>query len=237
MSWGADLSLTQGAFTLDVNLQVPSLMVALVGPNASGKSTLIRAMAGAVVPERGKIWVGEQVLFESRTAVCLPPEARRVGYVPQGQGLFPHLNALDNIAFGLRIHENRREARLNAYRLLKAMGSETLALRGVNALSGGERQRVALARALAPTPGMLLLDEPLSSLDPISKREMRTFLQDHLLSRPGPTLMSTHDARTVAALDADVVVLEEGRVVQMGPWEELAERPATAFIAEFFGRV
>jgi molybdate transport system ATP-binding protein len=231
VSWHAEVRLTLGTLDLDAELRGDDKTVALIGPNGSGKTTLLRTIAGAHHPRSGHVSVGERVLFDSVHGVDLPPEERRVGYVPQGYGLFPHLSALDNVAFGARSAET---AKTEAAALMAQMGCDHLAPRPPAALSGGEQQRVALARALMIDPLILLLDEPLAALDTPARRRLRTYLADHLSERAGPAIVVTHDARDVHALEADVYVMEEGRIVQRGAPDTLAREPASDFVAEFF---
>ncbi len=249
VSWTVSLKASAGAFALDVHLAGAEVPVVVIGPNGSGKTTLLRAIAGALVPERGQIRVGARRLFDSDDGTSIAPEERRVGYVPQGYGLFPHLNVLDNVAFGLaarrqsqrtsgrtrgkRISRNRR--RDIAAEVLAEVECEHLARRYPATLSGGEKQRVALARALAAAPDMLLLDEPLAAMDVAARRDMRNYLGRYLSKHRRPAIVVTHDPRDVRVLrPAAVYALEAGRVVQSGPPALLASVPATAFVAEFF---
>ena len=194
-----------GALELDVRLEGGERPVALVGPNGSGKSTLLRTIAGAYRPSRGTIAVGGDVLFDSRRGIDLPPEKRRVGYVPQGYGLFPHLRVVDNVRFGLAGASRRDNgARAAALAVLEQLGAGHLDQRWPETLSGGERQRVALARALVIEPRMLLLDEPLAALDAAARRAMRRRLADRLAESGVPALVVTHDIHDIVALDAEV---------------------------------
>ncbi len=228
--WRASVRARLGALELDVDLEGGPGVLAIVGPNGSGKTTLLRILAGAVAAQRAELVVGERPLD------VLPVEARGVGYVPQGFGLFPHLDVLGNVAFGLSTRGvPRAERRERARRLLAELGCEGLAARGVHSLSGGEQQRVALARALVIEPRLLLLDEPLAALDATTRRTVRTFLAERLRAYGRPTLLVTHDPRDIAALDATVCVLEAGRAVQRGTLEALRADPATDFVAEFAG--
>lgn len=233
MSWEIAVRLSLGALRMDVALAGDAQPVAVLGPNGSGKTTLLRTIAGVHRPEAGRIRIGERVLFDSEAGVDLPPEQRRVAYVPQGYGLFPHLSALDNVAFGLRSRP-RTERRRAAAEALASLGAGHLAARRPRALSGGERQRVALARALAIDPVILLLDEPLAALDVTARRAVRRYLAERLGARSQPAIVATHDPRDVAALVARAWVLEGGRVTQEGAPAELAAAPATEFVAEFF---
>ncbi len=236
MRWQIRVKLELGALDLDVDIAGDTTPVALVGPNGSGKTTLMRTIAGAHRPAAGRIEVGGQLLFDAERRVHLPPEARRVGYVPQGYGLFPHLTVVDNVAFGARAAagRSRDERRADARTLLDQLDCVHLADRRPGALSGGEQQRVALARALMIDPQILLLDEPLAALDAAARRTLRAYLADRLASTPAPAIVVTHDARDVRALGATVFVLEEGKITQQGTVEALVARPATAFVAEFF---
>ncbi len=238
MSWRARLQAAVGPLTLDVDIHGLGTVTALVGPNGSGKTTILRTIAGARHPESGEILVDGAVLYRSEGGVDLAMEDRRVGYVPQGYGLFPHLRVLDNVAFGLTRSRGTGDGggrRSLAFSMLEEMGCEELAHRFPKDLSGGEKQRVALARALVTEPRILLLDEPLAALDATSRRRMRRFLADKLRERNQTTLMVTHDPRDVEALNATVWILEAGRVVQSGTLADLRENPRTDFVAEFAG--
>ncbi len=235
-AWHARVRMRIGALRLDVRLEGGARPVALVGPNGSGKTTLLRTIAGAHRPSAGAIAVGGRPLFDSERGIDLPPEERGVGYVPQGYGLFPHLRAIDNVKFGLAgSSRSGIGARDVAMDMLERLGAGRLARRWPETLSGGERQRVALARALVAEPRILLLDEPFAALDAAARRTLRRRLAERLAERALPTLVVTHDVRDVVALGADVLVLEEGRIVQRGAADGLAARPATEFVAEVFG--
>jgi len=235
MSWQVRVQLLLGSLHLDVDIQGDDRPVALIGPNGSGKTTLLRTVAGVFRPDAGLIRFGDERVFDAEANIDLPPELRGVGYVPQGYGLFPHLSAIDNVAFSWIARgvpaEERREA---ALRLMERMGCDQLAERKPARLSGGEQQRVALARALTAQPRMLLLDEPLAALDAPSRRSIRAYLAEHLAARREPALVVSHEARDVHALGSVVHVLERGRVVQSGTAAELAQAPATEFVAAFF---
>lgn len=234
--WRATIQARLGAFSLDVQLDGGAGVLALIGPNGSGKSTCLRALAGAIEPDVAEIVVEERVLASATAGVAVPMEQRRVGYVPQGYGLFPHLSALDNVAFGLSLGPRRQPKaarRAAARRMLEALDGAALADRRVSGLSGGEQQRVALARALVIEPEMLLLDEPLAALDATARGAVRRFLAQRLPEYGRPTVLVTHDVRDVVALGAEVCALDGGRVVQRGSIEALRAAPATPFIAEF----
>src|SRR5687767_1462547 len=161
-----DVVLQVGDRRVELQLHASGRAVALIGPNGAGKTTALRAILGFITPRRGRIAVGARTLFDSAAGIDLPPEQRRIGYVPSTAALFPHLDVLGNVAFGAPSQEVAR-------RTLEALGLSALARRAVTALSGGEAQLVALARALAMEPQALVLDEPLSSLDARIRPEVR----------------------------------------------------------------
>ena len=238
MRWSVRVEARTGDFHLDAHIVGDAAPVVIIGPNGSGKTTLLRVIVGAYHPVRGRICLGDHLLFDSSGGICLAPEERSVGYVPQGYGLFPHLTVLDNVAFGLSAGPNREprpERRRIAAGILAEIECGHLSRRYPATLSGGEKQRVALARALLPAPEMLLLDEPLAAMDVAAGRGLRGYLARHLTQRRRPAIVVTHDARDVHALGSPrVYALEEGEVVQTGSPELLAAEPATDFIAEFF---
>lgn len=229
-----------GQLRLDVEFAGKAQPIALIGPNGSGKTTLLRTLCGAVRPEGGFIQVAGRRLFDSENGVDLPPEERRLAYVPQGCGIFPHLDVLNNVAFGLRYlcpSDTQAKKRELARRMLRDLDCEHLADRASSEISGGEEQKVSLARALLTEPVMLLLDEPLSALDSAARRKVRTFLADQLRACRRPSLVVTHDVRDVSALGASVLVLDSGRIVQSGSVDALRAQPVNDFVAEFFAAV
>ena len=199
-------------FTLDVTFAVPGGIAAVVGPSGAGKTMTLRAVAGLLRPDAGRIACGGRVLYDGAGGVHVPARARRVGYVFQQYALFPHLSVGENVAYGLHgIRASARAARVAE--LLALVGLPDLARRRPRELSGGQQQRVALARALAPAPALLLLDEPLAAVD----APLRARLGDALLALHAqtgvPMLVVTHDPAEARRI-ADVVVrLEDGRVV------------------------
>ena len=234
MNWHVELGTCVGSLELSVEMTGGKSPVVLVGPNGSGKTTLLRAVAGVHRPQVGEIRVGGRVLLDTASGVDLAPEHRRVGYVPQGYGLFPHLTVLENVAFGSIQTCTEAVRHQRAMALLEEMECALLADRRPGALSGGEQQKVALARALMIDPAILLLDEPLAALDAPARRRLRGYLAAYLADRGRPAIVVTHDVRDVLALGATVYVVEEGRIVQHGSAEQLAASPATDFVAEFF---
>ncbi|MBU52555.1 MAG: molybdenum ABC transporter ATP-binding protein [Deltaproteobacteria bacterium] len=234
--WSIDITFRRGHFVLDVQLKGTHSSVAIIGPNGSGKTTLLRTIAGAYRPEAGHIQMNDRLLNDTSQALHLPPEDRQMGYVPQGYQLFPHLDVLDNISFGRSAHtpQGKGQRRQRAKHLLEQLGCAALIDRKVRGLSGGEQQRVAIARALYIQPHWLLLDEPLSALDPRIRREVRDFLRKHIIQETRPLFLVTHDMRDVFALCNYVYVIEDGKVAQEGTPEELRTHPTTPFVEEFF---
>jgi molybdate transport system ATP-binding protein len=218
-----------GTLELALELTVGAETLLVAGPNGAGKSTLLRLLLGVVRPDRGRIALEGRILFDANLDV--PAEDRRLGYVPQDYALFPHLDALGNVAFGLAGFP-RRERLARAAAWLGRMGASHLAHRRVEALSGGERQRVALTRALAREPRALLLDEPFASLDSSARRELRASLRRSLLEWRLPALIVSHDPDDAMLADR-IAVLERGRIVQQGTREELRAAPSSAFVAGF----
>jgi len=217
----------RGSFRVEPRFDVAAgRPLALVGPNGAGKTTVLHALAGHLAVESGGI------RLHGRELAGLPPEARRVGVVFQDFLLFPHLTVADNVAYGIRMRGARRApARAAALPWLERFDLGELAARFPHELSGGQAQRVALARALAAEPEALLLDEPMASLDVEVRDEVRAELAGYLRDFAGPTVIVTHSAADVAALAADVVVLEHGAVTQHGSWPALRAAPATPYVA------
>lgn len=208
----------------------PGEVVALVGPNGAGKSTLLRALAG-LQPATGSL------VLNGRDVLSLPTHQRGVGWVPQERLLFEHLSALDNAAYGLRARgTGRASARRTALGWLERLGVGELAAARPRTLSGGQAARVALARALAPTPALLLLDEPLAALDAATRDDVRRLLRRTLAGGPAACLVVTHDPVDVVALADRLVVVQDGGVVQDGTPSEVAAAPRTAWVAGLLGQ-
>lgn len=237
MSLAAHVRLQRGALDLHVDLAVDSGdLIAVLGPNGAGKSTLLRALAGLTPLAAGRVVLDGQVMEETTAGIRVPPEQRSIGVVFQDYLLFPHLTAVENVAFGLRVRgRSRRAAHSGALEWLERVGLADHADAKPAALSGGQAQRVALARALAIEPRMLLLDEPLSALDVRTRTEVRRTLQRHLEAFDGIRILVTHDPLEAMALAAHLVVLENGREVQKGTPAEVAERPRSAYVADLVG--
>jgi molybdate transport system ATP-binding protein len=229
--------LRRGEFHLDAALVARrGRATVLVGESGSGKTTLLRLVAGLIAPDSGRIVLDGTVLAEPATGRFVPAEKRPVGYVAQDLTLFPHLTVRDNVAFGLRAARRpaaevkpRTEAALARFELAP------LAARRPHQLSGGQQQRVALARALVLDPAVLLLDEPLSALDVVTRRQVRGELRRTLDQLPCVTLIVTHQPFEALALGDEIVVLESGAVSQAGPRGDLLRHPRSRYIAEFLG--
>ncbi len=224
-------------FALDATIGIEAEeTVALLGPNGAGKSTVVMAIAGILPIDRGHIRLGDHVLDRPDASVFVPPAQRSVGVVFQDHVLFPHLSAVDNVAFGLEsAGATRREARRVAGEWLERVhiGAERNSKPGQ--LSGGQSQRVALARALAVQPDLLLLDEPLAALDVATRSDLRRLLAQHLAGFGGPRMLITHDPAEAFLLGDRVVVLENGRVTQMGTPDEIRRHPVTQYAADVAG--
>jgi len=217
--------------SLDVT---PGTFLVLLGPSGSGKTTLLRCLAGVERIDSGSLSIGSRIVADKRSHV--PPEQRDLSMVFQDYALWPHMTALDNVAFALRRRRlGRPECRARAMAMLERVGLAEFAHRYPNELSGGQQQRVALARALIADTGLILCDEPLSNLDADLRERMRVEISSLVREAGATTVYITHDQAEAFAL-ADVIgVLEEGTLVQSGTPEEVYNHPATLFVARFTG--
>ncbi|MDQ1491622.1 MAG: molybdate transport system ATP-binding protein [Actinomycetota bacterium] len=208
----------------------------LLGPNGAGKTTLLRILAGLLVPDEGRVVLDGRVLDDTATGEHVPAEARPVGVVFQNYVLFPHLSALENVAFGLRARGvPKAEARARASEWLDRVGLSEFRTSKPKQLSGGQAQRVALARALATEPRLLLLDEPLAALDASTRLETRRELRRQLDGYDGVRVLVTHDPMEAIALAERLVVLEAGHISQSGTPQEISERPRSRYVADLVG--
>jgi iron(III) transport system ATP-binding protein len=214
-----------------VDLEVaPGRVVALLGPSGCGKTTLLRSIAGLERLAAGEVRIGDRLVSGPR--VHVPPEHRRVGMVFQDWALFPHLTVAQNVGYGLPRSERKGPRVAEA---LDLVGLEGLGGRSPGTLSGGQQQRVALARALAPTPGVLLLDEPFSNLDTALRVQVRTEVHQLLASLGVTTVFVTHDQEEAFVLGDEVAVMHGGRIVQQAVPSQLYARPASRWVATFVG--
>lgn len=228
----ADLNICLGEFRLqDISFEVEdNEFFILMGPSGSGKTVLLECLAGLVKPQRGRILLGCDEITH------LVPEKRGISIVYQDYALFPHLTVVENIRYGLNYSEEERasgEARLGE--LLGLLNLRGLEKRYPGTLSGGEQQRVAMARALVVNPEILLLDEPLSALDPRLREEFRIMLKHLQRTTSATILMVTHDFSEALALGGRGAVMNRGRIEQIGSMEDLFQRPKTAMVADFVG--
>jgi iron(III) transport system ATP-binding protein len=217
----------------DVHLTVKSgALVALLGPSGSGKTTLLRLLCGFERADAGTIEVGGRRV--AGDGLHLPSEQRQIGYVPQEGALFPHLTVAQNIVFGLP--RSQRRANHRVAELLELVGlPQSYATRAPQQLSGGQQQRVALARALAPSPGLVMLDEPFSSLDAALRVETREAVARALAASGATAVLVTHDQAEALSMGHEVAVLWRGRLVQTAAPQTLYRRPVTRELAAFVG--
>lgn len=222
---------------LDIELRKGEFFT-LLGPSGCGKSTTLRCVAGLETPDDGEIILDGQILTSVPKGIFVPPQKRRMGFVPQSYATWPHMSVFENIEFGLRIRRVRRRERLERVeRILKHVELQGLEKRYPTQLSGGQQQRVALARALVIEPDVLLLDEPLSNLDAVLRASMRHELKA-LQRRLGiTTIYVTHDQAEAMVMSDRIAVMRAGRLEQVGTPYEIYEQPATPFVAGFIGAV
>lgn len=204
----------------------------LLGPSGCGKTTILRLIAGLEKPDSGSITIGGRIVAGEE---WVPPEKRKIGFVFQDYALFPHMTVFENIAFGLTGY-SKKELKQKVMEMLELVGLTDMAERYPHELSGGEQQRIALARALAPSPEVMLLDEPFSNLDADLRRKLRTETKRILKKSGITTILVTHDQEEAFSLSDRVGVLNSGRLEQIGTPEETYHKPATRFVANFVGR-
>lgn len=213
----------------------PGELMCLLGPSGCGKTTTLRIAAGLEIPEQGTVWMGDTVVAGEEDFI--PPERRGVGFLFQDYALFPHLDVLDNVTFGLKGILAGDDKTTRAMEALEMVGMESHAKSYPHTLSGGQQQRVGLARALAPRPRLMLLDEPFSGLD----KRLRDQVRDetlHVLKAAGvSTLMVTHDPEEAMFMADTIALMRRGKIVQIGAPAELYCHPVNAFAARFFGEV
>jgi ABC-type molybdate transport system ATPase subunit len=206
----------QGELRIEAHFSLNHPWTVLFGPSGAGKSSILRMLAGLSAPDEGHIVLGGNTLLDTTRGFSIPPGRRAIGFVTQQAALFPHLRVSENVAFGIR-HLPRKARATRIDEMLRLFGAEHLAQRRTPELSGGERQRVALARALAPSPRLLLLDEPLSALDGSSAQDILS----RLMALDLRVLYVSHDLPEIWRIPAQVVLLHHGQVAATGPLQQV----------------
>ena len=233
----ADIQLRLSRLNLDAAFTVASgEVLALLGPNGSGKSTTLRALMGLLPLAGGRVVLDGTVLEDPAQRIKIPPEKRPIALMFQDYLLFPHLSALENVAFGLRAKgTDKKTAREKASETLARLGLDGLAEARPGSMSGGQQQRVAMARALVTDPKLLLLDEPLAALDVSTKTDVRRLLREVLRDSDAANVLVTHDLLDAVALGDRMVVIEDGAIVQTGTPAEVTARPRSRYVADLVG--
>lgn len=203
-------------------------LAALLGPSGSGKTTILRMIAGLDAPDSGDI------IIDGERVNRLPGSRRGIGFVFQNYALFRYMTVADNIAFGLEVQKKgRKEIKTRVEELLELISMQDLGKRYPHQLSGGQRQRVAFARALAPSPQLLLLDEPFAAIDAKVRRELRTWLKE-MINRVGITsIFVTHDQEEAMEVADSIIITNQGRIEQIGTPDEICLHPQTEFVKDF----
>jgi molybdate transport system ATP-binding protein len=233
----ADMQLRLSRLDLDMALTVAAgEVVALLGPNASGKSTTLRGLMGLQPLAGGRVTLDGAVLEDPARRIRVAPDKRPISLMFQDYLLFPHLSALENVAFGLRCKgTGKKTAHEKAARALATLGVDAVAESRPESMSGGQQQRVAMARALVTDPKLLLLDEPLAALDASTKTGIRRLLRDALHQSRAANVLVTHDLLDAVALGDRMIIIENGQVVQTGTPAEVTARPRSDYVADLVG--
>jgi molybdate transport system ATP-binding protein len=233
----ANIQLRLSRLNLDAAFTVAAgEVLALLGPNGSGKSTVLRALTGLLPLAGGRVVLDGEVLEDPAGRVRVAPEKRPIALMFQDYLLFPHMTALENVAFGLRCQgTDKKAAREKAAQALARLGLEEVTEARPGAMSGGQQQRVAMARALVTEPRLLLLDEPLAALDVSTKTNVRRLLREVLRRSSGANVLVTHDLLDAVALGDTMVVIENGGIVQTGTPAEVTARPRSRYVADLTG--
>ena len=235
----ADLVVRYGDVTAVDNVSfdiAPGEMVTLLGPSGCGKTTTLRAVAGLETPSGGTIRLNGETVYSANERRAVPAEKRGVSMVFQSYAIWPHMTVFENVAYGLRVRKlPQAEVRQNVQRVLEMVQMQDFADRPASKLSGGQQQRVAVARAIAFSPSVLLFDEPLSNLDAKLRAEMRVELRELQRRLDITSLYVTHDQEEALAISDRVIVMNGGRIEQIGTPEDIYNRPRTRFAADFVG--
>ncbi|MFC5338994.1 ABC transporter ATP-binding protein [Leucobacter denitrificans] len=228
----ASFSVHRPGFSLDITIDaLPGETIAIMGPSGAGKTTVLGALSGLIPIDAGRIQLGDRVLADREREVHVAPSKRRVSSLGQEGDLFPHMTALQNIAFAARARGVDRETALSeAGQWLERIGLTALTSNRPSELSGGQAKRIALVRALAARPQLLLVDEPLVSLDVEAAQDMRELITAQLQEHPTTTVLVSHDARDAEQLASRLFIVEGGEITQAGSVSEVLDEPATRFV-------
>jgi molybdate transport system ATP-binding protein len=225
----------RGSFRLEIECSLAAPWTVLFGPSGTGKSTLLRVIAGLEEPDSGHITIHGKPVTDTRTRLSLGPGQRSTGLVAQKSALFPHLSVAANVAYGLaNLNQIPRQQRVSD--MLELVGATHLIHRSPRGLSGGEAQRVSLARTLAPMPRLLLLDEPLSALDADARDQILIRLQAWLREQSIQTILVTHDAADALSTEAEVALIREGKLAALGPASEVLATERNRLLARLENR-
>jgi molybdate transport system ATP-binding protein len=225
-----EINRTLPGFKLDVALSVNGEVLGILGPSGSGKTMTLLCIAGLIHPDSGFIQLNDRVLFDSSKKLNLQPKDRNVGFVFQNYALFPHLSAGNNIAYGIR-HQPKKEVDRRVQLLIENMGLSGLQNRYPSELSAGQQQRVAVARALAPEPDILLLDEPFSALDSLTKEQLEMQILDLRQFYKGHIILVTHDLAEAYRLSSRIAVYDTGKIAQCDLKEKIISSPVNRTVA------
>ena len=230
----ADIQTHLGTFWLDVAFEMHADTTAILGASGAGKTLTLRAIAGLLHPTAGRIALGDRAVFDSSLRLSVPARQRKIGYVFQDYALFPHLTVAKNLAYGLHAWDREPQA-TRVRELMELLSLSGLEQRLPSEISGGQQQRVALGRALAPGPELILLDEPFSAVDTPARSVLTDQLQALQQRLNLAMLLVTHDVNEAYALASQLVLIDEGRVIQQGPREDVSHAPASARAAQLLG--
>lgn len=222
--------------SIDVSTHFQPSITVIAGRSGSGKSTILKMIAGFAEPSEGYVSLSGKYVYHRAQRINIYPEHRKIGYVPQHFLLFPHLSVFDNVAFGLKqLKHTKSYISKKVEETMELCNIKHLFKRYPHDLSGGEKQRVALSRAIVTHPSVLLLDEPFSALDIQTKRFIRSEVLDILQAASIPSIVVTHDPMDALTFGKQVYIMEQGKLIQKGPFAELRKNPRTRFVAEFTG--
>ena len=222
-----DVARRIGSFALDVKFSVDAPVAGLFGPSGSGKTSIVNMLAGVAKPDRGMIRINGELLFDSASGIDVRPQHRRVGYVFQDALLFPHLDVKANLTYGQRLRPPSQRV-IDEQHVVELLGLQSLLGRRPRTLSGGEKQRVAIGRALLAQPRILLMDEPLASLDAPRKVEILDYIERLRDDLRIPIIYVSHSAAEVKRLADTVVLLSEGKCIAVGDADALMRQPLTS---------